>query len=69
MLRYFDYRCITCDKHTEKLVRDIFADAPICEGHGPMQKIIGTPAFKFKNGKGTDMGNSMSIAGYPLPPV
>lgn len=37
----------------------------------PMDKVLTVPAFKFKNGHGigTDMGNSMAIPGYPLPPV
>lgn len=70
MFRLFDYKCPVCDSRKEKLVRDIVLDAPECDnGHGQMEKTMGTPALKFKNGAGTDMGNSMSIAGYGLPRV
>lgn len=42
---------------------------PDLHAHGPMQKLMTAPAFNFANGQGTDMGNTMAIPGYPLPPT
>jgi len=70
MLRMFEFRCPVCGEYHEKLVNDPVEDAPQCsQGHGKTAKIISTPAIKFKNGHGTYMGQSMSIAGRPLPEI
>ena len=64
----FSFKCNECGKTLDKLMK-LSDEAPQCEGHGQMQKTFTVPAFKFKNGQGTDAGNSMAIPGYPLPPV
>ena len=64
----YNYRCAQCERITESIMKHD-DPAPECTGHGAMQKLLSVPAFKFKNGHGTDMGSSMSIPGYPLPPV
>jgi putative FmdB family regulatory protein len=60
----YDFYCPKCEKTEEKLVKHSDV-APKC--HGPMVRLMGTPAFTFKNGKGTSGGNTMRIAGRPVP--
>lgn len=58
----FDFHCEKCNTSTEKLVKHN-DPAPKCDNCGEqMSKVLATPAFHFANGKGTDMGNTMSIA-------
>lgn len=64
-----EFRCDTCNHYKEVLV-DI-NDAPECDvdaSHGPMKRLISASSFQFKSG-GVDMGRSMAVRGYPLPPV
>lgn len=59
----YDYSCIKCDIVIEKLVKtkDDVVTCPQC-GYA-MNREMATPAFRFANGKGTGLGNLMSIAG------
>lgn len=64
----YNYKCAECETHVERIMKHS-DPAPVCAEHGPMNKLLTVPAFKFKNGVGTDMGNSMAIPGHPLPPT
>jgi putative FmdB family regulatory protein len=59
----YNYKCEHCEEEIEKLQK-INDPSPECPGgHGSMQKLLTTPAFNFKNGKGTTTGLRMNIAG------
>lgn len=60
----YEFKCKQCGENLE-VIQNTSAPPPQCQnGHGAMQKEFSTPAFTFKNGKGTSGGNSMRIAGF-----
>lgn len=63
----YDYKCPKCGEVTEHFIKHN-APHPHCEHDGTeLVKELTIPAFQFKNGVGTDMGNSMAIPGHILP--
>lgn len=58
----YQFKCHECGEEKEVLQK-ISDPNPVCEyGHGEMSKEFNTPAFTFKNGKGTSGGHTMRIA-------
>ncbi|MEJ7929851.1 hypothetical protein WG922_07695 [Ramlibacter sp. AN1015] len=57
-----NFKCEHCGEELE-LLQHRDEPAPHCShGHGAMQKVFATPAFTFKNGKGTSGGHTWRIA-------
>jgi len=57
----YQYKCPECGEELEKLQKLTDAPPSCQKGHGAMQKQFSTPAFTFKNGKGTSGGHTMRM--------
>lgn len=65
----FQFKCNHCESNDEYLVtRDVY-EVRCKHCSNIAKRIISTPAFRFANGTGTDMGSCMSIPGQPLPSI
>lgn len=58
----YQFKCPECGHEQEKLQKHADAPPSCPEGHGATIKQLTTPAFNFKNGKGTTTGLRMNIA-------